>query len=151
MAAEARQIVAMGGGGFSMEPDNPLLDRYVLDLARVASPRVCFIPTASGDAADYIARFTAAFERLPCRPNVCSLYAPPHEDLRSFILAQDIFYVGGGNTRNLLALWREWGLDAMLREAWQGGAVLAGLSAGMICWFESGVTDSVPGATGDPL
>jgi peptidase E len=123
----------------------------VLDLARAASPRVCFIPTASGDSADYIARFNAAFERLPCQPSVCSLYALPHEDLRAFILAQDVLYVGGGNTRNLLALWREWGLDVMLREAWQGGAALAGLSAGMICWFQSGVTDSVPGTTGDPL
>ncbi|HEU0114125.1 MAG TPA: peptidase E [Thermomicrobiales bacterium] len=147
---ERRQIVAMGGGGFSMEPDNSLLDRYVLGLARGDNPRVCFIPTASGDAADYIQRFTDAFARLPCRPTVCSLYAAPHEDLRSFILAQDVLYVGGGNTRNLLALWREWSLDDMLREAWRGGAVLAGVSAGMICWFDSGVTDSVPGATGDP-
>ncbi|HET7093774.1 MAG TPA: peptidase E [Thermomicrobiales bacterium] len=148
---ERGQIVAMGGGGFSMEPDNLLLDQYVLGLARAETPRVCFIPTASGDAADYIQRFTDAFARLPCQPTVCSLYAPPREDLRSFILAQDIIYVGGGNTRNLLALWREWGLDGILREAWRGGGVLAGVSAGMICWFEAGVTDSVPGATGDPL
>jgi peptidase E len=145
------QIVAMGGGGFSMEPDNPLLDRYILALARSDNPRVCFIPTASGDSADYIQRFTDAFSALPCRPEVCALYAPPREDLRTFILAQDVLYVGGGNTRNLIVLWREWGLDQMLREAWAGGAILAGLSAGMICWFGSGVTDSVPGATGDPL
>jgi dipeptidase E len=144
------QIVAMGGGGFSMEPDNPLLDRYVLGLARAETPKVCFIPTASGDSADYTQRFTDAFARLPCQPTVCSLYAAPHEDLRSFILAQDVLYVGGGNTRNLLALWREWALDDMLREAWQSGAILAGISAGMICWFEAGVTDSVPGVTGDP-
>jgi peptidase E len=136
------QIVAMGGGGFSMEPDNPLLDQYVLSLARVDNPRVCFIPTASGDSADYVQRFDDAFSALPCRPDVCSLYAPPHEDLRSFILAQDVLYVGGGSTANLLAVWRVHGLDRILRRAWEEGVVLCGMSAGMNCWFEGSVTDS---------
>lgn len=143
--ARTRHIVAMGGGGFSMEPENPLLDRYVLDLARVERPAVCFVPTASGDAESYIDRFHAAFGALPCTPTHLSLFQPPTADLRAFLLAQDVIYVGGGNTRSMLALWREWGLDAILREAWEGGAVLAGLSAGSICWFEQGVTDSIPG------
>jgi len=142
-----RHIVAMGGGGFSQEPDNPLLDRYILGLARDDHPAVCFLPTASGDAAGYIERFHAAFAPLPCTPTHLSLFDPPTPDLRSFVLAQDVVYVGGGNTRNMLVLWREWGLDRILREAWEGGIVLAGLSAGAICWFEQGVTDSVrPGS-----
>ncbi len=138
-------IVAMGGGGFSMEPDNPLLDRYVLGLVDREQPRVCFVPTASGDSQVYIDRFYAAFESLPCRPAHLSLFSPPTADLESFVGEQDVIYVGGGNTRNLLVLWREWGLDAIFREAWQQGTILAGISAGSICWFEEGVTDSIPG------
>jgi peptidase E len=141
----------MGGGGFSMEPDNPLLDRYVLSLTRNENPAVCFLPTASGDAESYIANFYAAFQKLPCHPSHCSLFRAARGDLRDLLLAQDVIYVGGGNTRNMLVLWREWGIDRIVREAWQSGIVLAGLSAGMICWFESGVTDSTPGSTGDPV
>ena len=141
------QIVAMGGGGFSMEPDNLALDRYVLGLADRPRPRVCFLPTASGDAADYVNRFHATFGSLPCEPSHLALFEPHTPDLRSFLLAQDVIYVGGGSTRNLLVLWREWGLDAILREAWRAGVVLAGISAGAICWFEESVSDSVvPGS-----
>ncbi|MCP8969630.1 peptidase E [Ectobacillus ponti] len=139
------QIIAMGGGGFSMEPDNPLLDRYILAQAGKAVPKICFIPTASGDSEDYIARFYRFFEKESCVPSHLSLLRLEIADLRSFLLDQDILYVGGGNSRNLLALWREWGLDAILREAWEKGILLAGISAGSICWFEEGLTDSVPG------
>ena len=141
-----RQIVAMGGGGFSMEPDNPLLDQYILGLAQREQPHVCFLPTASGDSARYITRFYSAFSNFSCTPTHLSLFQPSVADLRSFVLGQDIIYVGGGNTKSLLALWREWGLDQILREAWQAGIILAGLSAGSICWFEDGLTDSVPGS-----
>ncbi len=132
----------MGGGGFSMEPDNPLLDRYVLAQARRDSPRVCFIPTASGDSEGYIGRFHEHFRAHPCVPTHLSLFKPDFDDLAGFILEQDVVYVGGGNTRNLLALWREWGLDAILRRAFDAGTVLAGLSAGSICWFQQGLSDS---------
>jgi dipeptidase E len=136
-------ILAMGGGGFSMEPRNPLLDEYVLSRARGRKPRICFLGTASGDSAAYVARFHRAFRRHRCRPTHLSLIDPPAGNLRSFVLDQDAIYVGGGNTRALLALWREWGLDRVLREAWKDGVVLAGLSAGSLCWFEEGLTDSV--------
>lgn len=138
-------IVAMGGGGFSMEPENPLLDRFALGLARRERPRVCFVPTASGDAESYIGSFYARFRKLPCMPTHLSLFKLPSADLRSFVREQDVIYVGGGNTRSMLALWRDWGLDHIFREAWDEGIVLAGLSAGSICWFEQGVTDSIPG------
>lgn len=140
-----KQILAMGGGGFSMEPENLKLDRFLLSLVEKPKPKVCFIGTASGDAESYIERFYTSMKKLECEPNHLSLYRPPEGDLRQFVLSQDIFYVGGGNTRNLLVLWKEWGLDTYLREAWENGAVLAGISAGSICWFEQGLTDSVTG------
>ncbi|MBI2901514.1 MAG: peptidase E [Planctomycetes bacterium] len=143
---ERRTIVALGGGGFSMEPRNLRLDRFVLSLARTRRPEVCFVPTASGDADGYIRRFYRAFRRLRCRPSHLSLFKPPR-DLRGFVLSRDVIYVGGGNTRNLLTLWRDWGLDRLLREAWRRGTVLAGISAGALCWFEEGVTDSTGALT----
>ena len=131
----------MGGGGFSMEPDNPALDRYVLDLARHQNPSVCFLATASGDADTYITAFYTAFAKLPCRPTHVPLFART-PDLKSVLLEQDVIYVGGGNTKSMLAVWREWGMPDLLRSAWESGTVLAGVSAGAICWFETGLTDS---------
>jgi dipeptidase E len=133
----------MGGGGFSMEPENLLLDRFVLSIAAVPQPKVCFVGTASGDAQTYVDKFDAAFRTLPCTATDLSLFKPPTTDLRSFVMEQDVIYVGGGNTRNLLVLWREWGLDLILREAWLSGVVMAGISAGSICWFQQGLSDSV--------
>lgn len=136
-----KQIIAMGGGGFSMEPENKRLDRYILKQSSADRPRVCFIPTASGDADGYIERFYTAFQSEDCEPTHLSLFSPP-QHLESFVEQQDIFYVGGGNTKNLLALWKEWGLDVLLKKAYEEGKILAGLSAGSLCWFEEGVTDS---------
>jgi dipeptidase E len=136
------QIVAMGGGGFSMEPGNPLLDLYILSLARRRPAKVCFVPTASGDAQSYLDKFYSAFAKFECSSIHLSLFDPPTTDLRSFVMEQDIVYVGGGNTRNLLVLWREWGLDKILYDAGQTGTVLCGISAGSLCWFDEGVTDS---------
>lgn len=132
-----RHIVAMGGGGFSMEPDNPLLAQYILGLVDKPQPKVCFLPTASGDSDRYIVKFYSAFLKFPCQPSHLSLFNLQTLDLRE----QDIIYVGGGNTKNLVALWREWKLDRCLKEAWEGGTILCGLSAGSLCWFESGVSD----------
>src|SRR5215212_6073121 len=146
----ARWIVAMGGGGFSMEPDNPLLDRYVLSLARRRDPRVCFVGTASGDAEGYRLRFHRAFSALGCRATDLTLFEREVADLRAFVLDQDVVYVGGGSTANLLAVWRVHGLDRVLREAWEQGVVLGGVSAGAICWFEAGTTDSF-GPTLQPM
>jgi len=137
-----RRIVALGGGGFSMEPRNPRLDRFLLGLTKRAKPRVLFVPTASGDAADYIARFYKAYAKHPCTPSHLPLFNRDGRDLRSTILKQDMIFVGGGNTANMLAVWRLHGVDALLREAWEGGTLLCGISAGAICWFEGGITDS---------
>jgi peptidase E len=145
------QIVAMGGGGFSMEPDNPLLDDYVLSLSSRKPARVCFLPTASGDSPAYVARFYRALSpkcivsdltlidsALPRQPRSSA-------ELEAFVREQDVFYVGGGNTVHLLALWRAHGLDRLLRDAWSRGAVLCGVSAGMNCWFSASLTDGFGG------
>ncbi len=141
----SRQIVAIGGAGLSTEPDNLLLEQYLIKLANKENPKICFVPTASGDSQSYIDRFDTAFAQFHCTPSHLLLFRLHTADLRSFILEQDIIYVGGGNTKNLLALWKEWGLDSIIREAWERGVILAGWSAGSICWFEEGVTDSIPG------
>ena len=126
-----RQLIVLGGGGFLMEK-NRALDRYFLDATGRANPRVCFVGTASGDAESARYKFYEAMATLPCRATHLSLVQPPTADLASFVLEQDAIYVGGGNTRSLLALWREWGLDAALRTAYDRGVVIGGISAGMI-------------------
>ncbi len=142
-----RHIVAMGGGGFSMEPDNPLLDDYVLSRTGKARPRVCFVPTASGDAEGYVDKFRAAFGPQRAEARVLTLFRAGEVagDKRAFLLDHDVIYVGGGSTVNLLAVWRVHGIDKAMREAWERGIILAGISAGMNCWFESSVTDSFGG------
>lgn len=136
------QHIVASCGGFGMEPNNLVLDDFILGLARTENPRVCFVPTASGDNDNFIRRFYQAFTTLNCRPCHLSLFKPPTDDLLSFVQEQDVIYVGGGNTRNMLLLWKEWKLDEYFRAALQNGTVLSGLSAGAICWFEQATTDS---------
>ena len=131
----------MGGGGFSMEPDNPLLDDFVLALADADRPRVCFLPTASGDSEAYIVNFYAAFASR-AEASHLALFSRTVPDIEAALLKQHVIYVGGGNTANMIAIWRTHGVDRILRSAWDAGVVLAGLSAGSICWFEAGTTDS---------
>jgi len=134
----------MGGGGFTMEPGNPAFDDYVLTLAPAREPRICLLPTAGGDSEDQIRRFHATFDDQLCEPTHISLFPLGTRPipLRDHLLAQDIIYVGGGSMINLLALWRAHELEEILREAWHAGIVLAGLSAGSMCWFEWGITKS---------
>ncbi|MFA5890469.1 MAG: peptidase E [Actinomycetota bacterium] len=134
-------IVAVGGLRPHAAAVHPILD-YVLNLCGVARPRVCFLPTASGDALEAIVTFHDRFPAVRCEPTYVSLFRRTIDDLRAHLLAQDVIFVGGGNTANLLAVWRAHGLDAILREAWETGIVLAGGSAGSLCWFECGTTDS---------
>jgi dipeptidase E len=144
-AGRVPTIFAMGGGGFTMEPENPALDDYVRSLAPAREPRICLLPTAGGDSEDQIRRFHATFDDELCEPTHISLFRLGSQPvpLREHLLAQDVIYVGGGSMINLLALWRAHALDEILREAWQAGIVLAGLSAGSMCWFEWGVTTSI--------
>jgi dipeptidase E len=135
-----RHIVGLGGGGDTKEQTD-LLWTYILGLAGKERPRVLFIPTAASEHADYIVWF---YERFAGRADASHLntFPWPPENLREVILSQDVINVSGGNTANMLAIWKVHGIDALLREAWENGVVLCGASAGMICWFEAGVTDS---------
>ena len=134
----------MGGGGFTMEPSNPLLDDYVLSLARAQQPRILFLPTASGDASAQITAFQERFCDRLCTPEHLSLFRlrDARRPLEEILLGQDIIYVGGGSMRNLLALWKAHELEALLVKAWSTGTVLVGLSAGAMCWFQAGITRS---------
>jgi len=144
MSMKKPQIIAIGGGGFTVEPENPRLERYVLAQTGRSRPKVCFLGTATGDADPYVAKFYAAFAGLGCQPTHVPLFART-PGLREALLGQDLIYVGGGNTKSMLAVWREWGIPSILREAWRRGIVLTGVSAGAICWFKAGVTDSWAG------
>jgi peptidase E len=137
----AGHIVALGGGGFSME-ESPVLDDYILTLANKERPNICFVPTASGDSDNYIVRFYRRFNASPCTPTHLDLFRRTITDLNAFAATQDIFYVGGGNSINMLAIWERHGFDRVLRSAYDQGKVLSGVSAGSLCWFEAGVTDS---------
>lgn len=141
MTTPLHQIVAIGGGVLPADHTDPALERYVVGLARRKNPSICLLPTATGDADRVIVRFYATCARLRCRPSHVPLFArTPH--LAEVLLAQDVIFVGGGNTKSMLAVWHDWDLPAILRKAWRAGTVLAGASAGAICWFETGVTDS---------
>ncbi len=145
MPGPTRTIFAMGGGGFTMEPGNPALDEFILRLPGKQVPRILLLPTASGDAEKQVSAFRATYADRPCVPTSLSLFRLGDSggiSLRDLVLCQDVVYVGGGSMRSMLAIWREYGLDHVLREAWERGIVLAGLSAGAMCWFAGGVTKS---------
>ncbi len=126
-------ILASGGSSLG----GPF-DDLVLELA---GPRVCLVPTATSTPESTLVSFYESFARRAEPSHV--LFNPwPREDLREHVLAQDAIYVSGGNTANMLAVWRAHGFDRLLRDAWERGILLCGMSAGMICWFEAGVTDS---------
>lgn len=137
------RIVAIGGGGLAeYEGRRPMLD-YVLSLSEATRPRLCYVGTAMGDAPDVTLYFYDAVRDVDVRPSHLDLFPMPNvPDVRAHLLAQDVVYVGGGSVANLLAVWRTHGLDEILREAWQQGVVLCGTSAGSLCWFEGGTTDS---------
>ncbi len=137
-------IVALGGGGFSMEDDNIYLDAFIFGLAQKERPKVCFVGTASGDAQSYSEKFLNAMEKHDVVANELLLYRPPvaRDELEKYVLDQDVIYVGGGNTFNLMTLWKAWGLDEIFKKAHDQGVLLAGISAGSICWFDGGVSDS---------
>jgi dipeptidase E len=145
-------ILAMGGGGFTAGPDDPALDELVLHLSDAPRPRICLLPTAGGDSEHQIRRFEETYGDRLCEPSHISLFRLGRQPvpLRDHLLSQDIVYAGGGSMVNLVAVWKAQGLDVILREAWKAGVVLAGLSAGSMCWFEWGVTTSSGHAAAAP-
>jgi len=140
-----RQIIAIGGAALPLELDNLLLVEYFLKQTGKKRPKVCFVGTAGGDAENHRLRFYAGFSQFDCVPSHLSFFARTPQDLGSFVLEHDAIFVGGGNVRSMLAVWRDWELDRHLRAAWEHGVVLGGVSAGANCWFEQCVTDSIAG------
>ena len=144
----APTILALGGGGWMMEPDNPLLDDFLLSLAGTERPKIALLPTATGDSDSVLVRFYDAFTGK-AQPTHLPLFR--RDRPAELLLEQDIVFVSGGNTANALAIWRTHGVDQILRRCWERGIVLSGVSAGALCWFDAGVTDSFRQAEMDPL
>lgn len=136
-----KQIIAIGGGSINHHAST-LLNQYILKQSGKPSPKICFLPQASAESKDYIVNFYQIFLQLGAQPSWISLFGRVAPTWREHLLSQDIIFVGGGNTRSMLALWKEWGVDEVLREAYERGIILSGSSAGAICWFEEGITDS---------
>ncbi|MBL4680997.1 MAG: Type 1 glutamine amidotransferase-like domain-containing protein [Pseudomonadales bacterium] len=137
----AQQIITIGGGGFSNGTELGL-DSYVLQQSNTHRPKIGFIGTASGDDTRYVVRFFSRFSKLDCEPSALSLFGRV-QNLEDWILSQDIIFVGGGNTKSMLGVWSCWGIPSILNTALNNGTILCGVSAGAICWFESGITDSI--------
>ncbi len=134
-------IIAIGGGGFGRNPKKPIIEDYILNLSDSQKPNITFFPTASAENSDYIVNFYTAFSSLNCNAKHISLFKNT-PNLESITNDSDIIYIGGGNTKSMLAVFKEWGLDKLLLKAYKDGKILAGVSAGAICWFEQGITDS---------
>jgi len=136
-----RQIIAIGGGGFGRNPGEGIIENYILEQSDVKKPKVCFIPTATGDDEGYIESYYSTFSILECDPVHLDFFKRT-PNLEKLILNQDIIFVGGGNTKSMLAVWKDWNLDNLLKNAYENGTIMCGVSAGAICWFDSGITDS---------
>ena len=136
-----KQIIAIGGGGFGRNPNQRIIEKYIIDQSSEGRPNVLFIPTASAEDKSYTVNFYSCFNGLNCNPSHLNLFQRTPR-IEGLINKADIIYVGGGNTKSMLAVWKEWKLDKLLFKAYNKGTVLAGVSAGAICWFDTGITDS---------
>ena len=136
-----RQIIAIGGGGFGREIKDLKIEKYIVSQSSNKKPSICFIPTATGDDESDINNYYKAFDSLDCSTSHINLFKRTI-DLEKHINTQDIIFVGGGNTKSMLAVWKEWGLHYILQKAYNNGVIMSGVSAGAICWFEHGITDS---------
>ena len=136
-----KQIIAIGGGGFGRNPNHRLIENYILEQSDEELPNILFVPTASAENKSYIVNFYSCFSKLKCKPRHINLFERTPR-LESLFNKADVIYVGGGNTKSMLAVWREWGIDKLLVKAYNQGTILSGVSAGAICWFDKGVTDS---------
>ena len=134
-------IVAIGGGGFGRNPNEAIIENYILNLSDSKKPNITFFPTASAENSDYIVNFYTAFSNLNCNAKHISLFKNT-PNLESIVNESDIIYIGGGNTKSMLSVWREWGLHNILKVGYDNGIVMSGVSAGAICWFNQGITDS---------
>ena len=136
-----KQIICIGGGGFGRNPKQRIIEKYIIDQSNTSTPKVLFIPTASAEDKSYIVNFYSCFSELNCSPSHINFFQRTPR-IEGIINKADVIYVGGGNTKSMLAVWKEWKLDKLLMKAYNRGTVLSGVSAGAICWFDTGITDS---------
>jgi dipeptidase E len=138
------RILACGGHDFDRRSGNEAITDLLVELAGGSGSRICLLPTASGDAEDQITRFRRAVSERGAEPHVISLFRLCEKpvELREELLGKDAIFVGGGSMVNLLAIWRAHGLDDVMRECLEAGVLMAGQSAGAMCWFEQGITSS---------
>jgi aminopeptidase N len=139
--SEKGHIIAIGGGGFGRNPNHRKIEKYILELTGKEKPNVVFFPTASAENQAYIIQFYKCFTKMSCEPSHVTFFQRTPR-LDSIINKADVIYVGGGNTKSMLAVWQEWKLDKLFLKAYNNGKILCGVSAGAICWFEQGITDS---------
>ena len=136
-----KHIVAIGGGGFGRNNSSFLIEKYILNLSTKTCPKICFLPTATGDNDNYIVRFYSIFTRLNCIPSHIEFFKRT-TNIKNHIMEQDVVFVGGGNTKSMLAIWNDWDMSSLLNNAYNKGVIMSGVSAGAICWFTRGITDS---------
>ena len=137
-------IFATGGGFFPQAWERSYFPEYLLAQTPAKNPKICWLGPASGESPAGFEAFARGMEEHPCQIRHFNIYQPATLDFADYLMGTDIVFVGGGSTKNMMALWREWGFDKALRAAWQAGVVMSGGSAGLICWFQSGLTDSYP-------
>lgn len=138
-----KQIIAIGGGGFSNERANLKIENYILVQSLKKIPKICLLPQASHESREYILKFQETFTKLGSEPSWISLSGQIDSSWKPQLLSQDVIYVGGGSFRNLMSIWKKWEMSDVLLEAYNKGIILAGISSGANCWFEHGVTLSV--------
>jgi peptidase E len=144
MVKHIAKTICIHGAGFSYGESGIWADRHVMSLVAKEQPTCLFLPHSTDDAIRYSEKFHRIWSPMGAKTRTLSLFTPETADIESYILEADIIYVAGGNTKSMLCLWREWGLDYSLRLAYEQGIVLCGMSAGAICWFEEGFSDSIP-------
>jgi peptidase E len=139
-----KNIICFGDGGTNAK--DPLMDLYVIAQSNKPEPKLCFLHTAGGDDYNYSQYCDRLFSRYPCIPTDLSLFRPKTKDIEDYLLSKDIIYVTGGHSKSMLAVWKDWGVDKILKKAYDQSVLLVGGSAGSVCWFDECITDSIPGA-----
>ncbi len=136
-----RKLLVFGSGNFTA------FLKHIIPFTKKENPKVCLLPTATGDSVNSITAWYAACEALPVKPFVMKTFISSYDTKKSFeetLMSMDAIFVGGGNTLNMLAIWKAHGIDVSLRKAYDSGVLMSGGSAGSLCWFQNGTTDSRP-------
>lgn len=138
------KLLIMGAGGYTLEPESCLIDQYFIERIGKTSPKICLLPTACADRQETIERFNMYFQGHGAKTSHVSLFAVEMEDIESHLIQQDGIYITGGNTKSMLALWKEWGVEKALRKAYEAGVTICGISAGAMCFFDEGLSEILP-------